>query len=220
MATAYGLMIAGFNNSNAAEDEFNDWYDMEHFPERLRIKGWINAQRWFAVNNRSIAISTYDIESLAVLEDPEYLAFSFERKSPWSKRMNAICERLCRLVGEQLVPGREAGPDDAEGLLMVAMNVKPEAEADFNAWYDKEHLPRLSQVPGCLSARRFKVGGGTQRYVALYHLREPEVADSAAWKDAVNTPWTMKIRPHTLDHWRLVLRRYRRQPAIPGTVAA
>ena len=29
--------------------------------------------------------------------------------------------------------GRAAGPDSAEGLLMVAMNVKPEAEADFNA---------------------------------------------------------------------------------------
>ena len=99
------------------------------------------------------------------IEDPAYLAFSFDSKSPWSKRMNAICERLCRFIGEQLDPGRAAGPDKAEGLLMVAMNVKSEAEADFNAWYNEEHLPRLAAVPGCLSARRFRVRGGTQRYV-------------------------------------------------------
>lgn len=212
MATAYGLMIAGFNNSKAAEDEFNDWYDTEHFPERLRIKGWINAQRWLDVNNSRVVISTYDMESLAVLKDPEYLAFSFDKKSPWSKRMNAICERLCRFTGEQLKPGREAGPDNAEGLLMVATNVKSEAEADFNAWYNEEHLPLLSRVPGCLSARRFVVDGGKQRYVALYHLSEPEVTQSTAWKEAVNTPWTLKIRPHMQDQWRLVMRRYHRSP--------
>ena len=28
------------------------------------------------------------------------------------------------------------------------MNVAPEAEEDFNAWYDEEHLPALAGVPG------------------------------------------------------------------------
>ena len=42
--------------------------------------------------------------------------------------------------------------EGAGGLMMFAMNVMPAAEADFNAWYDQEHVPRLAAVPGCLTA--------------------------------------------------------------------
>ena len=40
---ALGLLGGGFDYSAVALDEFNDWYDTEHIPERLRIKGFINA---------------------------------------------------------------------------------------------------------------------------------------------------------------------------------
>jgi hypothetical protein len=31
---AKGILIAAMNFSNVADDEFNDWYDSEHVPER------------------------------------------------------------------------------------------------------------------------------------------------------------------------------------------
>ena len=92
--------------------------------------------------------------------------------------------------------------------MMFAMNVAPDAEADFNAWYDEEHVPRLAAVPGCMSARRFKAGGGTHRYIAVYHLQSPDVCSSKTWREAADTPWTLRIRPHTSDRLRIVLRRY------------
>ena len=46
--TAYGLLVAGFHYPGIASDEFDDWYDTEHIPERLGVKGFINAQRWVA----------------------------------------------------------------------------------------------------------------------------------------------------------------------------
>jgi len=39
----YGLLVAGFDYSNAGADEFNAWYDTEHVPERERVAGFINA---------------------------------------------------------------------------------------------------------------------------------------------------------------------------------
>jgi len=36
----YGLLIAGFDYSTIAEDEFNAWYDTEHIPERMAVKGF------------------------------------------------------------------------------------------------------------------------------------------------------------------------------------
>ena len=211
MAKPYGLLVAGFNYSNAAEDEFNDWYDLEHIPERSRINGFINCERWLGEDDPKVSIATYDLESLAVLKSKPYLAIAYDNLSPWSKRVSGKCQRICRFEAEQIVPGQKAGPRNAGGMLLFAMNVKPEAEADFNAWYNEEHLPRLAAVPGCLCARRFKTNGGSHKYVALYHLIGPEITESDAWKNAVNTPWTLRIRPQTSDRLRLVLRRYVRK---------
>ena len=49
MSLPYALLIAGFDYSTIAEDEFHAWYDTEHIPERMAVKGFINAQRWIGV---------------------------------------------------------------------------------------------------------------------------------------------------------------------------
>jgi hypothetical protein len=113
-----------------------------------------------------------------------------------------------------LTPGALAAPEGAEGLLFNAMNVVPEAEAVFNAWYDEEHLPALARVPGTLAARRYRsaeAGSGSHRYLALYHLESPAVTQSAAWKAAVDTPWSKRVRPHFRDRIRIEARRYVRR---------
>jgi len=211
MAKPYGLLVAGFNFSNAAADEFNAWYDTEHIPERERVPGFINAQRWLGAEDPQISIATYDLESLDVLKTQPYTSIAGANLSPWSKRVTGKCQRICRFEAEQILPGRQAGPANAGGMMMFAMNVAPEAEADFNAWYVEEHVPRLAAVPGCLTARRFRMSGGTHRYVAIYHLESPAVCSSPAWREAADTPWTLRIRPHTSDRLRLVLKRYIRK---------
>ena len=208
MSKPMGLLVAGFNYSNVAEEEFNEWYDTEHVPERLRLKGFINGERWLGANDPKISFATYDLESLAVLQTAPYLAMSGANLSPWSKRVTARCERICRFTAEQIVPGDLAAPENAGGMLFVAMNVDPEAEDDFNDWYNTEHLPRLMAVKGCLCARRFRTDGGTHKYLAIYHLESAEVSASKAWKDAVASPWTSKIIPRTGVHMRIPLRRY------------
>ena len=211
MAEPYGLLVAGFNYSDAAEDEFNDWYDLEHVPERLRTKGFINAQRWLDIEDPKVSIATYDMESLAVLQSPDYLKIGGVNLSVWTKRVTAKCQRICRFEAEQLEPGRTAAPADAGALLMIAMNVAPEADSEYNTWIREEHMPALAAVPGNLCARRFRMPAGTHRYVVLHHLTSPDVAASAAWKAAAETPWTHKIRTHTSDRLRLLLRPYVRK---------
>ena len=208
MAEPMGLLVAGMNYSPVGAEEYNAWYDTEHVPERLRVKGFVNAERWLGADDPFISIAAYDLDSPAVLRSPAYTAIAGPNLSPWSKRITGKIIRICRLEAEQIAPGRVAAPANAQGMLMVAMNVVPEADAEFNAWYNEEHVPALGAVPGCLSARRFKTNGGTHKYIALYHLNAPEVQATAAWKKAVDTPWTAKMRPHFRDMLRLVLRRY------------
>ena len=58
------------------------------------------------------------------------------------------------------------------GLLMLWTDVDPEYEAEFNRWYDEEHLDRLLKVPGFLSASRYVALRGGPKYLAMYELEE------------------------------------------------
>ncbi|HEV7819863.1 MAG TPA: hypothetical protein VGO84_01710 [Burkholderiales bacterium] len=210
------LLGGGFDCSAAAPDEFDDWYDTEHVPERLRISGFINAVRWIGADNPKISLAIYDLESLDVLQKPEYIAVSPANFSPWAKRMLIDhCTRLCRFNCIQITPGERVAPDNAQGLLVSAMNVAPEAEAEFNEWYEQEHLPSLARIPGVVCARRFTSPGAGHKYVATYHLASPDVCASKAWHDASSTPWTEKMKPHMQDRLRLVLKRYVRTRPLP-----
>ncbi len=160
---AKGILIAAFDFIKAQADEFHDWYDLEHVPERQRVPGFRACARWIGTTNPKHAVATYDLDSIDVMASPAYRAIAYDNLSVWSKRMTAICDRLLRFEGEQILPGDQDPPLRAGGLLVNAMSVVPEHEAEFNEWYDNEHIPMLSAVPGTLAARRFRARDGSPR---------------------------------------------------------
>ena len=211
---AKGILLVGFDCTDAHADEFHDWYDLEHVPERQRVPGFGLCERWINAANPKQAVASYDLDSLSVLQSAPYKAIAYENLSVWSKRVTAMCTRLIRFDGEQTLPGDTDSPSGAGGLLVNAMNVDPAHDAEFNEWYDHEHIPALSKVPGVLSARRFRDSKGTHRYLALYHLATADVPLTEAWKTSAASPWTEKLRPHFQNHLRILARRYRRGEAL------
>jgi hypothetical protein len=205
---AKGILLVGFDFTNAHEDEFHDWYDLEHVPERERVPGFGACDRWISVQNPKHAVATYELDDLEVLRSPAYRAIAGDNLTVWSKRVTAMCKRLIRFEGTQILPGDQPSPKSAGGLLVNAMNVDPAHEAEFNEWYDHEHIPALSAVPGTLAARRYRDAGGTHRYLALYHLASPDVQVTDAWKKSANSPWTDKLRPLFRDHLRIPAQHY------------
>jgi hypothetical protein len=212
IAMAKGLLLAAFDFSTAHEDEFHDWYDHEHVPERLGVPGFINAERWIDDSDPKVHVATYDLEAADVLRSPAYRAVGGANQSVWTKRVTGMCRRIMRFEGEQLLPGDAAAPTGAGALLMASMNVKPPAMDDFTNWYNTEHLPQLGAVPGVLSARRYQATDteSERRFVALYHLRDPAVSQSEAWKKAAQTPWSARMQDNFIDLMVLRLHRYQR----------
>jgi len=210
---AKGLLAVAFDFANAHHDEFHDWYDTEHLPERQRVPGFGLCERWIGADDPSFAVATYDLDAVEVLKSDPYKAIAYENLSPWSKRVTAMCARLARFEGSQTLPGDAVAPaSGAGGFLLNAMNVTAEGEADFNKWYDEEHIPALAAVPGTLLARRYKAtDNGLHRYMAVYHLVSPDVTRTGAWAKAVDTPWTERVRPHMRDRVRILCRRYDRE---------
>src|SRR5258708_22303587 len=164
-----GILRVGLDYTRAQADEFHDWYDLEHIPERQRVPGFGTCERWISVTNPKHAVASYELDSLDVLRSEPYLAIAYENLSVWSKRMGKIAQRLLRHDGEQILPGDLAGPAGAGALLVNAMNIDPAHEDEFNEWYDHENIPGLAAVPGTLCARRFRDAERTHRDLALYH---------------------------------------------------
>src|ERR1700730_11596875 len=120
-AMAKGILIAAMDFSNVPANEFNDWYDTEHIPERQRVSGFLTLQRWIGAENPRQSVATYDLENLAVLKSPGYRAIGGENLSPWSNRVTSKVERLLRYEGEQILPGDATAPSGAGGLLLVGL---------------------------------------------------------------------------------------------------
>ncbi len=80
-------------------------------------------------------------------------------------------------------------------LLMVFVDIDPEHDADFNAWYDEEHISDLLKLPGFLNAARYEALKGAPRYLACYELESAPAVQSEAYQHYHRNPsaWTQRI---------------------------
>ena len=179
---AKGLLFASFDFSAAQADEFHDWYDLEHIPERLRVPGFINAERWIGDENPNVAVATYDLDTLGVLQSAPYRGDRRRQRVGLDQACHGDRPPYPALHRRTAAAGRRLPHRPAPARLLVAsMNVDPAAEPEFNEWYNAEHLPQLGAVPGVLCARRYSSSAADRerKYLALYHLTGPDVARSA-----------------------------------------
>lgn len=99
---------------------------------------------------------------------------------------------------EQILPGHRLSPAHAGGVILVSMDIDPGREAEFDDWYNSEHIPHLSTIPGVLAARRFRSVGarqpGAPAYVALYHVEHTDIYATRTWAAANETPWMRRFQ--------------------------
>ncbi|MBV9259957.1 MAG: hypothetical protein JO205_01165 [Pseudolabrys sp.] len=76
----------------------------------------------------------------------------------------------------------------ARGILAIFNNVAPGRDADFDNWFQGEHLDERLSVPGFLYGRRHKAISGAAAYFNFYVTENPAVLTSQAYLDRVNNP--------------------------------
>src|SRR5262245_65123203 len=91
---ANGILVPVVDFTGIAEDEFNDWYDFEHIPERLRVPGFLACERWIGADNPKISVTTYELENADVVKSAAYNAMGNHARggdnlSVWSKAVTA-----------------------------------------------------------------------------------------------------------------------------------
>ena len=87
-------------------------------------------------------------------------------------------------------------------LLMVWTDVPADKEAEFNRWYNEEHLPERMAIPGFLSCARYEAVKGGPKHLACYELEHVAVLESDTYKKVSRnpTPWTQKIGPQAIGN--------------------
>lgn len=84
-----------------------------------------------------------------------------------------------------------------QGMLTIWTDVTPDAEEDFNNWYNREHLYERAAIPGFFNARRYSAVTGSPAYMALYDTENSALFNGPEYKAVLDaaTPWTKRIMP-------------------------
>ena len=152
---ANGVLIAAMDFSNVAADEFDDWYDTEHVPERQRVPGFLTLQRWIGAENPKQSVATYDLDNLAVLQSPGYRAIGGENLSPWSKRIGARVTGQWRFGGTQIYPGSAVTGERGVAACLLLVRWR-NAEPDWKDLVVKGLKANFEGRRGVLQTRAFQ----------------------------------------------------------------
>lgn len=79
-------------------------------------------------------------------------------------------------------------PLAGKGMLLTSMDIDPSDEAEFNRWYDREHLLERVAIDGFLEARRYIAHQGSPKYLCLYSTASFEVLDSPTYRTVLMNP--------------------------------
>lgn len=81
---AGGVILVSMNVDPAHEEEFNDWYNMEHIPHFNRLAGVITARRFRAIDGDPRYVALYHVENTDIYATPGWMAAN---ETPWILRM-------------------------------------------------------------------------------------------------------------------------------------
>ena len=191
---ARGLFTVWLHVAPEREEEFNDWYNLEHIAQMAALPGIVGARRYAVDDAKPKYLAWYDTVDENVESGPDF-QHVVANPTPWSQRIRRFYGedrermnfRLMRDVGK--VPAH-----DTPWLYLVHTDIPDHVVDEYNEWYDQEHLPRLVTVPGVVRARRYMAVSGNPRYMTAYELTDKDAFESPAGLQARKTPWTEKMR--------------------------
>jgi hypothetical protein len=184
------------------EAEFNRWCEEEHIPIRMALSGFRSAQR-YRDGQFEKYMAIYELSSLAALQTSAYLALKGS-PSERSKVFLSSISGFTRYIA-QLIATRTAIPNDAllnEAVLYaVFFDVPSDRLAEFDAWYEQDHVPTLMEDERWRGVRRFDIVDAIpHRFnrLALHHLADRCVLDGASRRKARQSPWRARL---ALESW-------------------
>ena len=156
------LLLAFSDHGPAVtEEEFTDWYDNEHVPLRVDIPAFSSWTRWKAADGAQPEwAASYDIATYADTLRAPYTTLAATRSGREARVLRDVAHmerRVYEQTGARMPPPSPAfdAAAPARFVRFVSADVQPGGEGVLDRWYDEEHVPMLSRLPGWVRSRRF-----------------------------------------------------------------
>ncbi len=79
-------------------------------------------------------------------------------------------------------------PLAGKGMLLTSMDIDAADEAEFNRWYDREHLEERVAIDGFLEARRYVAHNASPKYLFLYSTSDDRGAGQSGLSRKARQP--------------------------------
>ena len=94
------------------------------------------------------------------------------------------------------------------GILAIWNDIDETVAADYEHWYQRQHLYERVSIPGFRYGRRYVAVDGAPKFFTYYETDNPEVLTGGEYLARLNdpTPWTQSLMPHFRNVSRTVCR--------------
>jgi hypothetical protein len=200
------------NPTEGREAEYNTWYDTQHIYDVVGVPGFKTAQRFVRNDHQMIGgitpvlpkylavytIVTPDLE--AVMKEVGARVKSGRTVISPAYDVKTSDGYIYKIIGKEMVgvggepSGAQAGTVNVYRHIVFAQPVAGQ-DAEFNRWYDDDHMPAMGKVPGFTGGRRMALvdRGGTNHiapapYIAMFDIKtRDDQAVFAAFKAAAKS---------------------------------
>jgi hypothetical protein len=180
-------------------ERFHEWYNTHHIPVRMACDGFASAERYSRQDGEGF-LAVYEMDDINVLSSRAYKVIK-NNPSDETAWMLASVKGLTRYLAAESsvkpVDRTEAYRAlDAPLLYAVAFNIPNEAQAEFDAWYETEHVPLLLECKDWLMVRSLRVADGVPEkytHLALHYLADARALQAPERDAARKTDWRNRL---------------------------
>ena len=137
-------------------EQFYDWHDKEHVPERLSIPGFRRGRRFVRPQHSPEWLTMYEADDLAVLTSGAYLA-RLNAPTPATERtlkhFRNTSRAVCRIV-------HSLGASSGGHMLALRLAVRPEASDAMCEYLAAAAFPRILALTGVVACHLYAADEG------------------------------------------------------------
>ena len=171
-----------------ARDEFYEWHNREHMPERAGIPGFLRGRRYIALNAGPTYFNLYEADSVQVLGGQDYLS-RLNTPTPWTQQSVKSYRNVARSICDVTYT---SGVGQGAYLLTVRFDVEQEQHKPVSDALRQRVLAPLADRQGIT---------GVHLCVADEAISKVETAEKKARAEGTQIPaWIVMIEGCATDY--------------------
>lgn len=174
------------------QEDFYEWHNREHVPERIAIDGFLRGRRYISIEGEPLFFNLYNVRDRAVLASPAYLS-RLNSPTDWTRKANTYFSNESRSLCEVLY---SAGVGCGGVVGTIRFDCDPSGDSAVERELRGSLLPAIGARPGVV---------GTHLCRADVEISKVRTAEHQGRVDNMVPRWVVLVEACQPDAVRAVL---------------